>query len=74
MTDKLAHDFASLARTLSRLSVRCQQQAVMYPQHAAQLLAEARYKRRSSWGYLEFARQEREAADEIRAREQARAA
>jgi hypothetical protein len=74
MSDQMARDLASLARTLSKLSLRCEKQAIEFPKYADQLLAEARYKRRASWRYLEFARQEKEAADEIRARNIGRAA
>ena len=60
--EQLCRDFVSLARTMHRLSLRCEKDAVEYPKHAERLLEEARYKRKASWRYLEFARWERESA------------
>lgn len=59
-SEQMCRAFASCARTLHTLSIRCEKDAVQYPRHAEQLLEEARYKRRASWRYLEFAREEKE--------------
>lgn len=74
MSDQMARDLASLARTRSRIAVRCTNMAINYPKHAEEYLRQARDLRRRAWINLADARQERDAADEIRAREQARAA
>jgi hypothetical protein len=74
MSDQMAHDLASLARTQHRFSIRAEKRAIMYPAQAEQHLSEAGCLRRSAWKNLFYARQEKYAADEIRAREEARAA
>jgi hypothetical protein len=74
MSDAIARNLASLARAQHRYSIRAEKRAVLYPDHAEQHLSEAGRLRRSSWRNLFYARQEKYAADEIRAREEARAA
>jgi hypothetical protein len=74
MSDQMASSLASLARAQHRFSIRAEKRAEMYPAHAEQHLSEAGRLRRASWKNLFYARQEKYAADEIRAREEARAA
>lgn len=74
MTDKELHDLVSLARSRSRRSVRCLNAAIECPEHADEYLSQARDLRRRAWINIADARQKRDVLNEIRAREEARAA